>query len=349
MGLPVSTDLTFLIHLTCLEPVPVALEMFLNSTSGAAGFSVSRNGVLALRKGSGAERVLLRTDASGKPLGTVGPAGLYENPRISPDGTRLAFSRLAEGTDIWLADLERGTTTRFTFNAAADIVPIWSPDGKWIAFSSDRDGGIFNVYRRNAGGTGDDELLVKNGNRKIVNDWSADGRTLFYQEESPDTKADIWMVPTAGGAAPVKVLGTPFNESAAALSPDGHWLAYTSDESGVRQVYVQTFPPSERKWQVSAGRAASARWRADGKVLFFDVGGMLSAVDVSVGPDGDFKAGRPRQLFFGLLNLPPHNFDVEPGGSTFLSVRGQEAALQGGANSPIVLTVNWQTGLPLSR
>ena len=234
------------------DPFQIATGVTGNQVSGSGGFSVSDNGVLAVRTGGNSGvRQLTWTDATGKANGTVGIPALYENPRLSPDGKRLAAFRQENGADIWISDLERNITTRFTFDPGVDNIPVWSPDGQWIAFSSNRDGGVFNLYRKNARGTGDDELLLKTAGNKLVNDWSSDGRFLVYEEDSPQTKTDLWMVPLSGDRKPTRLLGTPFTEIGAAVSPDGRWMAYTSDESGLRQVYVQTFPPSGRKWPVS--------------------------------------------------------------------------------------------------
>lgn len=155
------------------------------------------------------------------------------------------------------------------------------------------------------------------------------------------------MLPLSGDRKPTRLLGTPFNESAASVSPNGRWMAYTSDESGVRQVYVQTFPPSARKWPVTNSPVASgARWRSDGKQLFFATRNILSVVDVLPSPDGEFKASVPRELFPGVMNIPPHSYDVADLGRRFIVVMTNPAAIQ---RAPIVVTVNWTSGLPVAR
>ena len=188
---------------------------------------------------------------------------------MSPDGKRLALFKPdggGWGGDIWVNDLERGNSTRFTFDPGIDNDPVWSPDGTHIAFVSNRDGGVFNLYQKSSGGTGKDELLLKTPNNKLLDDWSADGRYILYQEDDPKTKADLWILPLVGDRKPMRLLGTPFNEQYASFSPDGRWIAYESDESGLPQVYVQSFPASGRKWQISTTRTAGLpRWRPDGK------------------------------------------------------------------------------------
>jgi hypothetical protein len=328
------------------DPFQVAENVSSNPTAGAGGMTVSETGVLAYRPGGlTGGRQLVWIDRTGKTEATSGPLGMYENPRLSPDGTRLAIFRPEGGGDIWINDLERGSSTRFTSSDGADNVPTWSPDGKRIAFVSNRDGGVFNIYVKDAGGTSAEELLLKTPHNKTLNDWSADGRYILYEEVNPATKADLWMLPLVGDSKPMRVVASPFNDAAASVSPDGRWVAYTSDDSGRRQVFVQSFPPSGGRWQVSTTAVDTAypRWRSDGKELFFDVSGQLTSVDLAgTLPGGVFEAGVPRPLFRGLQNLPPHNYDVTPGGQRFL-VLSAPNLLEGSA--PIVVVLNWMSGL----
>ena len=328
------------------DPFQAAEQVASNPATGAAGVAVSEDGVLAYRTGGvSGGRQLAWLDRSGKPDGMVGTSALYENPRLSPDGKRLAVFKPEGGGDIWIDDLERGSSTRFTFDAGSDNVPLWSPDGSRIAFVSNRDGGVFNLYQKNSSQAGDDELLLKTPNNKLLNDWSADGRYLLYQELDPKTNGDLWVLPLFGDRKPARVLGTPFNEQFASFSPDGRWIGYVSDESGIRQVYVQGFPAFGGKWQISTGTSDTSfpRWRSDGKELFYDRQGQLMAVDLTgTLPGGPFKAGTPQELFSGLSNLPPHNYDVTPGGQRFLVIAATNLAA---GPSPIVVVLNWKTGL----
>jgi Tol biopolymer transport system component len=317
------------------------------SSGGIGGFTVSANGILAYRTGGlNQGRQLIWIDRNGKAEGTVGSPALYENPRLSPDGKRLAVHKPDGGGDIWIFDLERNNSTRFTFDPASDNDPVWSPDGTRIAFVSNRDGGVFNLYQKDSRGTGQDELLLKTANNKLIDDWSADGRYILYQEADPKTKDDLWVLPLFGDRKPVRFLATPFRERDASFSPDGRWIAYDSDETGQFQVYVQSFPASGGKWQVSAGRLSGqlARWRSDGKEMFYDAGGPMMAVDLAGTVAGrEFKAGAPRQLFTGLLAFAPHNYDLSPRGDRFLVDTSRDLTIA--ASPPIVVVLNWKSGL----
>jgi Tol biopolymer transport system component len=329
------------------DPFVVAEQVGSNPTIGLAGFTVSENGVLVYRTGvSSTGRNLVWMDRAGKSPGMLGSPAIYENPRLSPDGKRLAVFRGDGGYDIWITDVERGNSTRLTFDPAVDNVPVWSPDGTKIAFVSNRDGGVFNLYQKGTGGTGDDELLLKTANSKLINDWSSDGRYILYQEDDPQTKQDLWVLPTFGDRKPIPYLATPFSERNASFSPDGRWIAYDSNESGANQVYVQSFPVSGRKYQISAGRTAAQlpRWAPNGKELFYDAAGPLTAVDITVAGI-ELQAGAPHELFNALSALPPHNYDVTRSGDRFLVLTNRLISGAGPTTMPIVVVLNWQTGL----
>ena len=168
-----------------------------DGTGQISGFSVSENGRLAYRPGGeGSTRYLMWIDRNGKTLGTIGTPADWENPKISPDGKRLAvFKRDGAGGDIWIFDLERGgSPSKFTFDAAEDNYPLWSSDGNRIIFASNRDGGVFNLYEKSSTGTGEDTLLLKSANSKMPTDLSADGLHLLYEEVDPKNTSDVWIL-----------------------------------------------------------------------------------------------------------------------------------------------------------
>src|SRR6185295_17147348 len=144
--------------------------------------------------------------------------------------------------DIWMLDLARGTTTRFTFTPSNESCPLWSPDGTRIVFSSNR-GGNYDLYQKNSTGTSSEEILLQTGVELYADDWTLDGRYILYEASDPKTKFDLWILPMTGERKPFPYLQTEFNETHSQFSPDGRWVAYVSDESGRPEVYVQSFPP----------------------------------------------------------------------------------------------------------
>jgi serine/threonine protein kinase/Tol biopolymer transport system component len=327
------------------DPHPIAEQVMSNTGTGQAGFAVSDNGVLAYRVGraSGAGRVLVWVDGSGKTETSPLPPAAYENPKLSPDGKQLAIFKTG---DIWIVDVKTGNSSRFTYDPGEDNSPVWSPDGREIVFASNRDGNVFNLYKKGSGGTTNDELLLKTPNNKTPVGWSADGKYILYDETDPKTKGDLWVLPLTGDRKPTKMIGSSFNEVSGSLSPDGRWIAYNSDETGQGETYVQTFPPSTRKWKVSTmGGARSIGWRHDSKALFYaSGGGAIMAVDVTV-KNGEFSSSTPRVFFqrppIGF-NPSRNNFDVSPDGR-LLVLSGQGSTIPG--QTPIVVVLNWKSGL----
>ena len=296
---------------------------------GIEAFSVSDKGVLVYRPGSGAaDAHLVWFDRAGKNLGTVGSAADYSGPALSPDGSRLAVAirdAAAQGRDIWVFDLARGTATKLTFDPKDDFNPVWSPDGSRIAFSSDRRGAR-NLYIKSASGTGDEELLLESDRNKNAEDWSRDGRWLVYNEAAPGAGNDIWTL-SLDTRQPRPFLQTRFNEDEASFSPDGKWMAYRSAESGRSEVYVQPFtesaPASRGKWVVSSAGGLDPQWRGDGKEMFYtslQTPPQIMAVDIEA-RNGAIVAGIPHPLF--QTRLPArgrNNWVVTRDGKKFLAV-----------------------------
>ena len=200
------------------------------------------------------------------------------------------------GIDLWVVDLLRGGSSRLTYDPGPDMFATFSPDGKQIAFASNR-GGTFGIYVKSATGVGAEELIQKvpAGNLGIAS-WSPDGKTLLYNVLSSETSWDAWALPLTGDRKASVLLKSKFNDYRTRFSPDGRWFVYTSDETGRPEIYVQTFPLSGGKWQVSVNGGVEAVWRGDGKEIFFDSpDGKIMAVDVNLG--ASFEAGVPHQLF----------------------------------------------------
>ncbi len=314
-----------------------------------APITVSENGVVLYRTGgiaSGAQ--LAWMDRTGKQLGLVGTREGINQPAISPDEKQVAFAR----GDLWVRDLSRETETRFTTDASSNFTPFWSPKGDRIAFSSTRKGGVFNLYSKAANGGGQDELLLQGSVNDQANQWSRDGRFLVFYRNDPKTKEDLWVLPMEGAAAdrkPIPFLQSEFREFLGQLSPDSHWMAYTSLRSGRREVYVRPFPSGEGEHTISIAGGEQPRWRGDGKELFF-VGsdGKMMAVPVktSVGATSSFEAGTPAALFeahillLGATTL--FQYDVTSDGKRFLiATTGTDTA----STPPLTVVTNWQAGV----
>jgi Tol biopolymer transport system component len=255
------------------DPFPVAEPVDrLGLGTRYAMFSVSETGVLVYWSGSSANSQLIWFDRQGKQLSTVGPVGTYATPWLSSDEKRMTFGGpepQGGGSDIWQMELARGTPTRFTFDPAIEVSPVWSPDGGRIVYSSDRDGPM-NLYQRAANGAVDAEPLLKmEGNNKFSTDWSADGKLILFQLQDQRTNFDLWVLPLSGEQKSFPYVRGDFSEVQGRFSPDGKWVAYASNESGMWEVYVQSFPAPSGKWQVSSNGGAQPQWRHDGRELFY--------------------------------------------------------------------------------
>ena len=282
------------------EAFPVAEQALRNPVNGRAMFSVSENGVLALRTGGLALSQLIWYDRAGRQLGIVTPTGNYNAPSLSPDEKRVAVSRVdfqtISASDIWLIDLARGAQIRFTTDLAGDTFPAWSPGGDRIAFVSTR-GGLTSIYQKASGGTGAEEALVTSGELKYNPDWSPDGRFILYAQLNPTTNVDLLLLPLSGERKPEPFLQTNFIEAQGRFSPDGRWVAYVSNETGQFEVYVQGFPAAGGKVPVSTGGGSQPQWRADGRELYYYTPDRkLMGVEVS-GEGLTFKVGAARPLF----------------------------------------------------
>jgi eukaryotic-like serine/threonine-protein kinase len=302
------------------EAFPVAEQVRFFGASGAAIFSVSENGVLAYQSSPHGElSQLLWFDRSGKQLEAVGPAADYYHPRLSHDGRRVAVSIIDPQTaysDIWIHDLGRRVSTRLTFGPGVNIFPIWSPDDERVVFASNRKGPL-DLYQRRASGTGQDEpLLSSSTTSRFPTDWSGKTGLIAFYTALP--AADIWTLSVAERKA-TPFLATLFNEGSPQFSPDGRWMAYASAESGTVEVFVQTFPASGGKWQISTAGGSHPRWRRDGKELYFIAAdSTLMAVEIATG--SGFAAGTPKPLFRTQIKLLDIGFqyDVSPDGNRFL-------------------------------
>ena len=328
------------------QAAPVA-EFGKNDSGGPTyvSFSASADAVLVQRAYSLGNQ-LTWADREGKVMGTVGEsAGYFAGVRLSPDGTRLAVSthQAGDAANLWLLDLSRGgASTRFTFGPTVDINPVWSPDGSRMIFNSNRDG-PYDLYQKPVNGEKGEEVLLKSGDNKTATSWSRDGRFLLYTVMvRSKTKNDVWVLPLGNDKKPVPFLSTEFNESQAHFSPDDHWVAYTSDESGQAEVYVRSFSMNSAgtaveaggKWQISNGFGVEPRWRGDGRELYYrSLDGRHMAVEIATNPA--FRVGSPKPV--GPLTVA--SWDAAADGRRFLFI----SDTSGPASYTVVL--NWQAGL----
>jgi hypothetical protein len=281
------------------EPFPLADRVGGDKQkTGKYWFATSSAGIVAYRSGGQGESQLLWFDRAGTPLGAAtSPAGLLE-PALSPDDRRIAVCRgeMATSGDIWLYDAgahERGQ--RLTFGPAESETPVWSPDGRWLAYSSARARG-YALFRKAADGSGDEEHLHDSVQPAWPCGWSPDGRQLLFERYGATGGSDLWLLQLDGQRQAAAYVATGANESHAAFSPDGRLIAYVSDETGVPQVYIQTLPLSGSKWQLTSDGGDMPAWRPDGKEIFY-VGPdrVLRAAPVTgLAP---FAAGPPADLF----------------------------------------------------
>jgi Tol biopolymer transport system component len=316
--------------------------------------SISDNGVLLYWTGGlqGARNQVVWHDRAGKLPTPAGVTGNVIMPVISPDEKMIAYVRSPGTADIWLRDLARQTEIRFTSDLMQNFSPNWSPKGDRIAFRSNRGGQMGDLFWKPANGPQEAELLLSTPNPKVPTQWSRDGRFIVYYEVDPKTSRDIWILPvdesSAAARKPIQLVHTRFEETQGQLSPDSRWIAYTSDESGQREVYVRPFPSAEAVSKVSTAGGEQPRWRGDGQELFYVAAdGKMNAVSVkaSAGPTPTF--GTPVPLFdthlTGLGTSLYFNYDVTADGKRFLinSNAGDPAA---SAVPPLTVVINWNAG-----
>jgi eukaryotic-like serine/threonine-protein kinase len=330
------------------EPFTLGEQLEVETRPFNAAFQVSGN-LLVYRTGSDALRSQLAwIDRSGKQIGEVGDPIDQMAVALSPDSTRAVVSILdpARNTrDLWIYDLTRGLRTRFTFDPADEILSVWSADGQDIVFSSRRKGRL-DLYRKSSNGAGaETPLYSDNQNNLYPVSWHPrEQALLFYTgNASSRTGNDIFLLPLAGDAKPVPIVQTDFNEMNPAISPDGRWIAFSSNESGQTEVYVVPFRGSAGKWQVSAQGGSYPRWRRDGKELFYLSGERkLMAAEID-GSGPALRLGRVQALFdtrvrqAGFSGSNSYNYDVSPDGRRFLINTLTEAV----ASNPFTVVMNW--------
>ena len=310
-----------------------------------ATFGVSASGTLVYWTGDQTITQPTWFQRDGTAAGTLGPAGPYMNVALSSDGRQAAIDRFDRTPGIWLLDRERGTATRATSGAIYESTPIWSPDASSFVFAAARDTPP-NLYLKRIGTVGPEERLFQTLLQSFPQSWSADGHFIAYVTVDPKTHSDIWILPLSGDRKPTPFLQTAFNEDHPRISPDGRWMAYSSNESGSQGVYVTRFPEAGGKWQVSTNGGSFPVWRRDSRELFYRAAdGKLMAVPVA--PGSDFKAGAPVPLFqpraaIGTLGAGTF-YDVAPDGRFLINILVERTS------PPATVVSNWRAGITLPQ
>jgi Tol biopolymer transport system component len=335
------------------DAVPI-VEHFHTGQLGRGPFHASDDGTLIYRSGGAvtANRQLLRVDRTGKTSRPLGAPFGAVTLRLSPDGKRVAFSENLgnPGTeDLWIYDIVRNIRTKLTTDPSIDHWPVWSPDGSRLVFDSSRGRAAYQthaLYETQANGAMPERLFFEPEPEIGAGalDWSRDGRLLVLGLAQSEI-ADLWVLPLSGDRKPFPYLTTPFHESEASLSPDGRWIAYTSNESGMNQIIVRSFPdPSRDRRQISTNGGVHPRWSNDAKeVYYLDPGGRIVAVALTANGKLEIVNSTPlietSLPFPALVGGPAYPYDVTPDGQQFL------ISVLADNSSSLIVVLNWAEGL----
>jgi eukaryotic-like serine/threonine-protein kinase len=334
------------------EPFLVA-EHVGRDTAFKSAVSASGTGTIAYAGTITQNGRLIWMDRAGRPLGQSGtPEADYTDFRLSPDEKHLATSLndpKANALEIWLTDLARSSNSRFASGAVVTASALWSPDGARLIFRSNR-AGIIEFYEKSASGGGTAQPVLTAETYRtaqlpslnlVPTDWSPDGKSLMFSAPAPASGNDLWLLPLGGKRSPVKFIASPAEEMHGNFSPDGKLVAYTSNESGKFEVYVETVPRSDRKWPVSTNGGYEPRWRADGREIFYLSEDLkLMAVPVGTGP----SFGIPTLLF--QTRVPA---GVTANRTHYVPTRDGQRFLVNAAfdtvPAPITVVLNWTAAL----
>jgi serine/threonine-protein kinase len=327
-------------------PSPVLDGVAYSTANGSAQFDFSRTGTLVYRSGGTTQGNLVTVqwlDASGKTQPLLAKPGGYQRPRVSPDGQRLA---LDDGSDIWVYEARRDTMTRLTFGGGSNIAPVWSPDGRYIAFD-----GLGGIWWVRSDGAGKPQRLIQGNSNAFPFSFTPDGKRLAYHEVDPVTSFDILTaaieIDGAGLRAgkPESFLQTPADERHPAFSSDGHWLAYASNESGTYQVYVRAFPDKGGKWQISNAGGVYPEWSSNGHELFFRTDDNRIMVATYSAKADSFIPDKPRlwseKQLANLGNVGTSTYDLAPDGKRIAALIPVETAEAQKAQNHVIFLENF--------
>ena len=326
------------------SPVPIVEDAGFNALTYQGLFSVSADGVLAYQRSTPGSQ-LVWFDRQGKRLGTAAPAADYNTVCLTSDDKRIVYDLadpVSGSIDLWALDVGGDRPSRLTFNPAVDFFPVCSPAGQDVVFGSLREG-YPNLFRLTISAPGSEKAVLRSPAPKVPTDWSRDGRLLVYNVANQKTGWDIEIMTLSGGP-PQVVAATPADERNGRLAPDGRWIAYTSNESGSFEVYVQPFPATGAKWQVSKAGGQQPQWRRDGRELFY-IAPDKKLVGVAVSAGSDFATGEARSLVDTRIaawersNQQSCQYAVTADGERFLVNTASDTTV------PMTLVLNWTAAL----
>jgi serine/threonine protein kinase/Tol biopolymer transport system component len=306
---------------------------------GEIAVSTSRAGLIAYRAPIIDPRQFSWFDRAGRKTSTLGDVNtslMARSLRLSPDGRTVAVTRNINGNiDVWWMETARNVLRRFTSDPASDGAPVWAPDGSRIVFYSRRSGPQNLWLKRMDGGA--EERLRESAENEVPTDWSADGRFILFGRLAGGTGIDLWALPLEGDRKPVAVANTAFDESSGRFSPDGRWVAYQSNETGRNEVYVVPFPASGVPTQLSTAGGMYPQWRDDGREIFYrGPGNRLTAVPVTLQPNGRLEAGKPTDLF--TMSQGAFAYDITRDGQRVLV----DTPVGQATTPPITIIQNWR-------
>ncbi len=324
------------------DPFPIAEDLPV-AGNAQANFTISNTGVLVYRATGQVLSRLVWLDRTGREVSQVAGPADYRAPALSPDGRRVVIRRrdgVGSNLDLWVMDLTRGTSTRFTFDPGQDGNPIWSPDGATIVWSGNQ-GAETGLLSKSSSGLGATSVLLASPRTVTPTDWAPNGKHLLYQEASAASGFNLYALPLEGEKKPIEIATSPFHEFNAMLSPDGRWIAYESNESGRFEVYVVSFTGPAGKWQVSTRGGHDPAWSRDGSEIYYLTDDLKMMV-VPVAPGEHFTPGTPQPLFFVRYEtgLRRNVYCVSSDKQRFLFL-----VPVGETNTPITAVINWRAGM----
>lgn len=326
------------------QPVILANQIGAVRSMALAPLSVSANGALVYQGVGQPTRQMVWMDRAGRQVAAAGSPGDWGPPRISPDGNQAVVARTSPdgiAAHLWLLD-PRGNARQFTDGAMHEGSPVWSPDGMRVAYFG-RQGENYDIFWRAMQPDAKGELLLKSPEKKFPSDWSRDGKHITYTVDAKNTRLDVWGFST-GDRRTAPLLDTAYSEGFGAVSPNGKWLAYQSDQSGRDEVYIQSFDGltsgAKRRWMVSKG-GGLPRWRSDSNELFYiTTDGRIMAVSIHAGIEGGIDAAPP-QVLFQTRPIPNswNQFDVTSDGQRFLV----NVPFEWTSSAPVTVVPNWNS------